>query len=82
MPTPLNIKDAEAYRLAALISKRTGKSLTRVVIDALKAEAERLEPRRNNSVEVKAALAELHRIPIIDDRDWEKELYDEKGLPA
>lgn len=34
----LNIKNAEAERLARRIAKRTGKSITRVLIDALRAE--------------------------------------------
>ena len=38
MATPLNIKDPEAYQLASEIARHTGKTLTRVVVDALKHE--------------------------------------------
>jgi antitoxin VapB len=79
--TPLNIKDPEAHRLASLIAKETGKSLTRVVLDALKAEF----ARRGGAVDVektRVTLARLHQVPIVDDRNWDEVLYDEKGLPA
>ena len=44
MATPLNIKDPEAYQLASEIAQHTGKTLTRVVVDALKHEKEALKP--------------------------------------
>ena len=84
MPTPLNIKDPAAYDLASAIARHTGKTLTRVVIDALRAEAERLLPGAPtvDDEQVKATLARLHAFPIVDDRNADQVLYDEKGLPA
>lgn len=43
MATPLNIKDPQAYQLASEIARYTGKTLTRVVVDALKHEKEALK---------------------------------------
>jgi len=80
----LNIKDPEAYRLAADLARLTGKSLTRVVIDALKTETQRtvLQPKQIDYARIRAIqdrvagkLARGHRTPeeIIG--------YDERGLP-
>ena len=85
MPTPLNIKDPEAYQLASEIASHTGKSLTRVVVDALRRESEALKrtPSEIDMKKVRAILARFDRGPaaersvsgILD------ELYDERGLP-
>ena len=78
---PLNIKDPEAYRLAAQIAAQSGKSLTRVVVDALRREAQRYpDPVDRNRV--RARLALLHQFPLFADRDPADELYDEHGIPA
>lgn len=85
MPTPLNIKDPEAYQLASEIAHQTGKSLTRVVVDALRHEKEALKAaaRDIDMERVQAILARFDRgadadrsvAAILD------ELYDEQGLP-
>jgi antitoxin VapB len=85
MATPLNIKDPEAYRLASVIARRTGKSLTRVVVDALKRESEALQPApaEIDMARVRAILARFDRGPA-GDRSVStvmNELYDERGLP-
>lgn len=86
MATPLNIKDPEAYRLAAEIAAFTGKTLTRVVVDALKHEKEALKPtlQQIDMTKVHAILSgfDLRRQP--GERPVDeilKELYDERGLP-
>ena len=79
----LNIKDAEAYRLAHRIAEITGKSLTRVVIDALRAEDERIGPPLPDLSQARKILAEINRLPIRDGRSGEEilaEFYDEHGL--
>jgi antitoxin VapB len=80
----LNIKDPEAHKLAALLAKETGETLTAAVTQALRERLERIRRRRKRD----AMLAEIHAIsarsakilqgPPIDHAEL---LYDEKGLP-
>jgi antitoxin VapB len=84
--TPLNIKDPEAYQLASEIAQLTGKTLTRVVVDALRHEKQtlKLEPEEINVARVRQILAQMHSMPEADPRSAEKildDLYDEHGLP-
>jgi antitoxin VapB len=79
----LNIKDPEAHRLAQAIANETGESLTKVVIDSLRARHEKLEKR-----EGKASLEELMAIAKRVSRGVKRPhvvhgdlLYDEHGLP-
>lgn len=86
MATPLNIKDPEAYQLASEIARHTGKTLTRVVVDALKHEREALRrgPQEIDISKVRQILADMHAMPIADPRSVEDilgDLYDEHGLP-
>ncbi|MEO8100477.1 MAG: type II toxin-antitoxin system VapB family antitoxin [Acidobacteriota bacterium] len=79
----LNVKDPEAHRLAQAISRETGESMTKIVIDALRDRHEKLEKRKK-----KATVEELMAIarqvsagvkrPYVDHGDL---LYDERGLP-
>lgn len=81
--TPLNIKNAEAYRLASEIARHTGKSLTRVVVDALRAEKERLVPRNPDRAKLRRILKQAHGLPDLDGRpaqDVLADFYDERGL--
>ena len=79
----LNIKDPEAHRLAAAISRATGLSMTQVVTDALRDRFENLQSRkRKASVEELMTIArrvssKLKR-PYVDHASF---LYDENGLP-
>jgi antitoxin VapB len=80
----LNIKDPEAYNLALAVASATGKSLTRVVVDALRAEKERIEPREIDVAKVYKILAEFDVMPDLDPRSSQQivaDLYDEQGLP-
>ena len=86
MATPLNIKDPEAYQLASEIARHTGKTLTRVVVDALKHEREALRrgPQEIDISKVRQILADMHAMPVADPRSVEDilgDLYDEYGLP-
>jgi hypothetical protein len=86
MATPLNIKDPEAYQLASEIARHTGKTLTRVVVDALKHEREALRrgPQEIDISKVRQLLADMHAMPVTDTRSVEDilgDLYDEHGLP-
>jgi antitoxin VapB len=79
----LNVKDPEAHRLAQVISRQTGETLTGVVIEALRERYRRLE-----SLKGKATVEELLAIaqrasahakgPYVDHAEF---LYDERGLP-
>ena len=84
--TSLNLKSDEAYRLARELSERTGESMTKAVVAALRERLERLK-RESQSSRVERILAigrdcaahleEPYRSIDIDDL-----LYDEKtGLP-
>jgi antitoxin VapB len=86
MATPLNIKDPEAYQLASEIAQLTGKTLTRVVVDALKHEKEMLKPASQeiDMTKVYQILAQMHAMPEADPRSVEEiigDMYDEQGLP-
>jgi antitoxin VapB len=84
--TPLNIKDPEAYQLASEIAQLTGKTLTRVVVDALRHERQalKLAPEKIDVAKVRQILAQMHSLADVDPRSAEKilaDLYDEHGLP-
>jgi antitoxin VapB len=79
----LNIKDPEAHRLAAAIAQETGKTMTRVVTEALRERFERLPSRlRKASVDELLAIAQRAAMPgkggYLDHAEF---LYDERGLP-
>jgi antitoxin VapB len=76
----LNIKDPRAYELAHELSSWTGKSLTRVVIDALRNEMNRMPPKAADMQKAKQILARVHRLPIVDARSADEILgYNEHG---
>ena len=82
----LNIKDAEADRLARELAKVTGETLTEAVTIALRERlARQAPPPRPQSVieivrEIQERLAEL---PVYDDRSADEIIgYDENGLPT
>lgn len=82
----LNIKNAEADRLARVLAQRTGESITEVVIEALREKLLREQGRRV-PIELKQALLEIgHRcanLPDLDKRSAEEILgYDSDGLPS
>ncbi len=79
----LNLKDPEAHRLAAAISRETGESMTRVVTEALRERFEHLQSsKRKASVEELLAIAKRASVqvkrPYLDHAAF---LYDENGLP-
>lgn len=77
----LNIRNAEADRLARELARRKGKPLTEVVIEALRADLER-ERKRVRSPGLAQRLLEIgerySRLPVIDSRSEDEILgYDE-----
>jgi hypothetical protein len=81
---PLNIKNGEAYSLATAIAEHTGKNLTRVVVDALRHEKQRVVPRAVDRRKLDTVLKQAHALPDLDPRSSSEimnDLYDEHGLP-
>jgi antitoxin VapB len=80
----LSIKDPEADRLARELAKRTGESLTQVVVVALRERLAR-ETGRTSAIPLRDELAAIRRrcaaLPLVDSRTAEQILgYDEHGL--
>ena len=80
----LNIKDPEAHKLAQLLAKETGETMTAAVTNALRERLDRFRARRKSDA-IAAVLddiakrgAALDKGPYIDHADV---LYDDKGLP-
>ncbi len=81
----LNLKNAEAERLARELARRQGASITDAVTSALRAELER-ERRRLRPKPVADRLLEVARryaaLPTLDERGADEILgYDDAGLP-
>ncbi len=82
----LNIKHAEADRLARELAAVTGETLTEAVVAALRERLERQEQRRPKPRTAGEILREvrmrLSRLPVLDARSADEILgYDETGLP-
>lgn len=80
----LNIKDEEAHKLAKLLARETGESVTSAVKAALRERLETVRRRRRSST-IRAALtaigkrgSALYKAPP---GDHDELLYDENGLP-
>lgn len=84
----LNIKNAEAHRLAKELAAATGESLTAAVTEALRERLGRIQGERNGTVAARAArIMELGKLlhdgapPGYWDQDFDELLYDDLGLP-
>jgi len=79
----LNIKSAEAHRLAVKLAKETGDSITGAVTKAIKAELRRLEDLEKRRARIDAITAYTSKVlrggP--GSADIDALLYDERGLP-
>jgi hypothetical protein len=83
MGAQMNIKNAEASGIAGELAALTGKSVTQVVLEALRAHKARLQ-RENKIAEIREFCRETAAMlsPETLAFDIDKELYDEKtGLP-
>lgn len=81
----LNIKNEEAHRLAAQLSKLTGESMSEAVTKAVREKIDRIKAERRGDLaerlmEIGRQCAGRMKEPFksIDHADL---LYDEKGLP-
>ncbi len=79
----LSIKDEEADRLAREVARRTGETLTQVVVVALKERLARLTPATKDGLveDIERIGARNAQRALLDHRSAEKILgYDENGL--
>ncbi len=81
---PLNIKNKEAEELARRLSRKTGRSITEVVIQALRQQLRR-EEGRSSVPGLAEDLMDIGRhcaaLPVLDDRTPDEILgYDSRGL--
>ena len=83
----MNIRNEEAHALAAELARLTGKSVTAVVVDALRQQLAVLERQRNEKVRAAELMAIgsrcashiKHAASAVEHGNL---LYDERGLPA
>jgi antitoxin VapB len=82
----LSIKNQEAERLARLVAKQTGESLTGAIEQALRERLERLQRKQRAPVRIERLLEIANRVaalPRLDKRTPDEILgYDENGLPG
>lgn len=82
----LNIKSAEAEKLARELARRTGESITDAVTMALKERMARLSQRRAKrslADELDEIAKRCAALPVLDQRTPDEILgYDENGLPT
>ncbi|HLI63699.1 MAG TPA: type II toxin-antitoxin system VapB family antitoxin [Terriglobales bacterium] len=82
---PLSIKSPEAERLARLVAKKTGESLTAAIEQALRERLERLQRKRRGPAQVERLLEIANRVAALsrlDNRTPDEILgYDKNGLP-
>ena len=81
----LNIRSAEAERLAAELAKQTGETKTEAVTQALRdrlARVRRARARRRLADELEAIAEHCANLPVLDPRPPDAILgYDDHGLP-
>lgn len=79
----LNIKSAEAHRLAVALARATGDSITGAVTKAIRAELKRLDDKDKKRARIQAMLN--YTASVMRDgpgsADIDELLYDEMGLP-
>ena len=82
----LNIRNAEAERLAAELAQYTGETKTEAVTKALEERLDRVRREKTGrrlSDDLKDILRRFDSLPVLDDRPADEILgYDENGLPS
>jgi antitoxin VapB len=82
---PLSIKSPETERLARLVAKKTGETLTSAIEQALRERLERLQRRQSAPAKIERLLEIANRVaalPVLDNRSDDEILgYDDIGLP-
>jgi antitoxin VapB len=81
----LNIRNPEAERLAAELTKHTGETKTEAVIKALRdrlARVRRERTKRRLADELEEIAKRYEALPVLDNRSSDEIIgYDENGLP-
>lgn len=78
----LSIKDPETEALARDVARRSNRTITETVRDALAREATRIDEDKEAMVRAILAIGDrLSRYPVADTRSIDEMLYDENGLP-
>lgn len=82
----LNIRNAEAERLATELARETGETKTEAVTVALRARLDRVRRDRSGRTlvdELNQIAMQAASLPLLDDRSADEILgYDEHGLPT
>jgi antitoxin VapB len=80
----LSIKNTETERLARLVAKETGESITQAIQQSLRERFDRLRRRRRQRISesIEEILRRVDALPVLDARSEDEILgYDEHGLP-
>jgi antitoxin VapB len=78
----LNIKSAEAHRMAVQLAKQTGDSITGAVTKAIQSELRRTRDNTARIARIEAITLEMSEaLKGVDLRAEIDDLYDEMGLP-
>lgn len=81
----LSIKNSETERLARLVAKQTGESITEAIEQSLRERLQRLRRRQRAATlaeDLRAIARRVKQLPVLDDRPADEILgYDEIGLP-
>jgi antitoxin VapB len=82
----LNIKNKEVYVLASELAQLTGRSMTAVVLDALRQQREQIERLRQKQARAQELMAIAQRCAAhirqpVAALDHGAMLYDDRGLP-
>jgi antitoxin VapB len=81
----LSIKNRETERLARLVAREAGESLTQAIERALRERLQRLEGRRQGRImteKLEDILRRVDALPTVDSRTADKILgYDQHGMP-
>jgi antitoxin VapB len=80
----LNIKNEETHRRARELARLAGETMTQAADRAIAERLERVRKTRNRGALAKRLLEigrQCARLPVLDRRNPEEMLFDERGLP-
>ena len=81
MATPIIIDDPEAIEIASSLAVERGQSTDAVVLEALRHERERLQPRAVDESAVWDLVRQTQKHAIVDNRSADEMIYNKEGLP-
>jgi antitoxin VapB len=80
----MNIKSEDTHRRAKELARMAGETIAEAVDRAVSERLERLRKRRSREAVAERLLhigEQCRRLPVLDTRDPDEMLYDERGLP-